>query len=53
MHGSIFGAMAAFLGARYFLSVKKLKAEVYKESSRFSLSNFKRKKWHRTLTKIR
>jgi len=53
IHGSIFGAMAAFLGARYFLSVKRLQAEVYKESSRFSLSNFKREKQCRALTKIR
>jgi len=38
--GAVFGLVAAFLGVRYFLSVGKLKAEVYKTSSRFSWSNF-------------
>ena len=40
--GVFFGLAAAFLGARYFLAVRKLKAEDYKASSRFSLGNFKK-----------
>ncbi|MEI6578360.1 MAG: hypothetical protein WCN92_02720 [Eubacteriales bacterium] len=42
IHGAIFGLLVAYLGVRNFLSVKKLKKEVYKESSRFSWSNFKK-----------
>jgi hypothetical protein len=41
IHGAVFGAVIVFLGVRYFLSVQKLKAEVYKTTSRFSWSNFK------------
>ncbi len=41
--GEIFGVIIAFLGVRYFLSVRKLKTEVYKTASRFSWSNFKKK----------
>ena len=44
IHGAVFGTVVAFLGIRYFLSVRKLKDEVYKSSSKFSLSNFKIKK---------
>lgn len=40
--GTVFGAVVAFLGVRYFLAVLKLKAEVYKSTSRFSWGNFKR-----------
>ncbi len=43
MPGEIFGLVIALLGVRYFLSVRKLKAEVYKTASRFSWSNFKKK----------
>lgn len=39
--GSIFGAVVAYLGIRYFLSVNQLKRELYKSSSKFSWSNFK------------
>jgi len=42
--GAIFGMVVAYLGARYFLSVTKLKAELYKTTSKFSWSNFKREK---------
>jgi hypothetical protein len=42
--GIIFGALVTYLGVRYFLSVLKLKKELYKESSVFSWSNFKRTK---------
>jgi hypothetical protein len=41
--GAVFGLVIAFLGIRYFLAVRKLKIEVYKSTSRFSLSNFKKK----------
>lgn len=44
VHGAVFGGVSIFLGLRYFLSVMKLKAEVYKSSSKFSWSNFKRAK---------
>lgn len=42
--GIIFGAVVAYLGVRYYLSVSKLKKELYKESSVFSWSNFKKVK---------
>lgn len=40
--GVVFGLVVTFLGVRYFLSVRKLKVEVYKPNSRFSWSNFKK-----------
>lgn len=40
--GAVFGLVILFLGLRYFLSVRKLKAEVYKPSSVFSWSNFRK-----------
>ena len=42
--GVVFGVVIAFLGVRYFLSVRKLKAEVYKSTSTFSWSNFRKVK---------
>ncbi len=42
VHGAVFGAIAIFLGIRYFMSVNKLKAEVYKKTSNFSWSNYRR-----------
>jgi len=42
--GIIFAALVIYLGVRYFLSVSKLKKELYKESSIFSWSNFKKEK---------
>jgi len=42
--GVVFGVVVVFLGARYFLSVRKLKAEVYKSTSTFSWSNFRKAK---------
>lgn len=44
IHGSIFGLMVAYLGFKYFMSVKKLKGEVYTTTESFSWDNFKRKK---------
>lgn len=41
IHGAIWGLVIAFLGVRYFLSVQKLKIEVYKNTSKFSWNNFK------------
>jgi hypothetical protein len=52
IHGAIFGLAVIFLGVRYFLSVQKLKAEVYKSTSKFSWNNFK-KKARKTLSKNR
>lgn len=46
--GVIFGVLVIYLGVRYFLSVSKLKNELYKESSVFSWSNFKKVKKLRT-----
>jgi len=42
--GAVFGVVIAFLGIRYLLSVRKLKAEVYKSTSTFSWSNFRKAK---------
>lgn len=42
--GVVFGAVILFLGVRYFLSVRRLKAEVYKSTSSFSWSNFRKVK---------
>ena len=44
VHGVLFGLASVYLGIRYFLSVQKLKEEVYKSTSRFSWSNFKKEK---------
>ena len=53
IHGAVFGLVVLFLGTRYFLSVQKLKAEVYKPASKFSWSNFKKEKAHKILSKSR
>ena len=39
--GTVFGAVIALLGVRYFLAVGKLRKEVFKPTSRFSWNNFK------------
>lgn len=44
IHGAVFGTVITFLGMRYFLSVRRLKVEVYKPTSRFSWDNFKKQK---------
>lgn len=44
IHGAVWGAVITFLGIRYFMSVQRLKAEVYKSTSQFSWSNFKTEK---------
>ncbi len=49
--GVIFGVVVAFLGVRYYLSVRKLKIELYKTTSRFSWSNFKKEKGPKTVSK--
>jgi len=41
---AVFGLIIMFLGARYFMSVLKLKTEIYKTSSQFSWNNFKKAK---------
>jgi len=48
IHGIVFGTVIVFLGIRYFLSVQRLKTEVYKGTSRFSWSNFKTEKIHKS-----
>lgn len=40
--GVIFGAVVLYLGIRYFLSVFKLKKELYKSTAQFSWSNFRK-----------
>lgn len=42
--GAVFGIVVVFLGVRYMLSVNRLKKEVYKPTSRFSWSNFRKLK---------
>ena len=42
--GEVFGVVMVFLGIRYLISVRKLKAEVFKSTSNFSWSNFKKAK---------
>ncbi len=42
VHGVVFGLMVVFLGFRYFFAVRKLKVEVYRPTSSFSFSNFKK-----------
>lgn len=42
--GFIFGFLVLYLGIRYYLSLTKLKEELFRTSSNFSLSNFRKKK---------
>lgn len=49
--GAIFGVLIAFLGTRYFLSVRALKSEVFKSTSKFSWSNFKKSEALKALSK--
>lgn len=42
--GAIFGILVLYLGIKYYLSVTKLKEALYKSDSKFSWSNFKKKK---------
>lgn len=44
VHGFVFGLLVFYLGLRYFLSVKKLKDELYKSSSVFYWKNFSKNK---------
>jgi len=53
VHGAIFGLVIIFLGVRYFLSVRKLKSEVYKTTSKFSWNNFKKKDKKKTYSNSR
>lgn len=41
--GVILGLLVLYLGIRYYFSVIKLKEELFKSSSKFSWTNFKRK----------
>ncbi|MEA5046973.1 MAG: hypothetical protein VB034_00040 [Eubacteriales bacterium] len=42
--GVVFGLVVAFLGVRYVFSIQKLKTEVYRTTSAFSWSNFRKSK---------
>lgn len=42
--GVIFGICVLYLGIRYLISLQRLKTELYKTTSTFSWSNFKRSK---------
>ncbi len=46
VHGVFFGLIVFYLGIRYYFTVKKLKTEVYKNTSNFSWENFKKDKKH-------
>jgi len=50
IHGVFFGLMVFYLGLRYNLSVLKLKAEVYKNATNFSWSNFKKVKSNKAVS---
>ena len=45
--GVVFGFLVVYLGIRYYLSVTKLKEELFKTSSNFSWRNFKGKKFNK------
>ena len=42
IHGSVWGMVMMYLGVRYLVSVRKLKAEVFKSTSQFSWSHFRK-----------
>jgi hypothetical protein len=42
--GMIIGMLVFYLGLKYFFLVKKLRTELYKNSSKFAWGNFKKKK---------
>lgn len=42
--GFVFGMIIAFLGVRYLFSIQKLKEEVFKTTSNFSWSHFRKQK---------
>jgi len=42
IHGTVFGLVIVFLGARYYLTVQNLKERVFKTTAGFSFSNFKK-----------
>lgn len=44
--GFLFGMIVIYFGVRSFLSVRKLREEVYKKNAHFSWSNFKKKASH-------
>lgn len=42
--GSIFGLVVLYFGVRHFLSVSKLRVQLYDPSAKFSWKNFKKQK---------
>ena len=53
VHGLVFALVITFLGMRYFISVRKLKVEVYRNTSQFSWNNFKKDKTKKTKSSSR
>lgn len=44
--GAVFGLLVLYLGIKYYFSVIKLKDDLFKASSKFSWTNFKKSKKH-------
>ncbi len=42
--GAVWGMVMMFLGIRYYVAVRRLKAEVYKSTTQFSWDHFKSEK---------
>lgn len=42
--GALLGLVVVYFGVRSFLSVRKLREEVYKKSAKFSWNNFKKQR---------
>ena len=49
--GAVFGILVLYLGVKYYFSVDKLKGELFNDSSKFSWSNFKGKKFEKLFPK--
>jgi hypothetical protein len=44
--GAVLGLLVLYLGIKYYLSVTKLKSELFKTSTKFSWSHFKKDKFN-------
>lgn len=47
MSGAVLGLLVLYLGIKYYLSVTKLKGELFKASVQFSWSHFKKEKFNK------
>lgn len=47
MSGAVLGLLVLYLGIKYYLSVTKLKGELFKASAKFSWSHFKKEKFNK------